>query len=96
MKVCDWSGGGRGEEGEEERGGGRREEVGDVKMGEEGGNLYVLYSTLCDHIILHTPTPSHPHTLIQYSQALRSVTAKLFADLEIKKKHLEDRDQSER
>ena len=50
-------------EGGEERGGGRREEVGEVEMGEEGGGLYVLYSTLCDHIILHTPTPSHHHTL---------------------------------
>ena len=41
-------------------------------------------------------TLPHHHTLTQYSQALRSGTAKLFADLEIKKKHLEDRDQSER
>ena len=70
--------------------------------GEEGGGgrggrrVVCCLSTLCEHILLHTPTSSHLHTLTQYSQALRSVTAKLFADLEIKKKHLEDRDQSER
>ncbi len=39
---------------------------------------------------------SIPSTLWQYQQLFRNTLTKLFADLEIKKKHLEDREQSER
>ena len=54
--------GGERREGGEEREGGGEERGGEVEMGEEGGDLYVLFSTLCYHIILphpHTLTPSH-------------------------------------
>ena len=79
-KVCEWR-----------MGGGRRGR----------GGRRVVCAIFPHHVTtlsftLHTITPLHLHTLTQYSQALRTATAKLFADLEIKKKHLEDRDQSER